>query len=182
MLARHCRRRFFTLPVPWRYFVPPLPSLARSGHPYRVRVSDSVTVWTVQQSPHKIEVNWHRPPSNHHNFSTTCPNCTLKLRIRSRKLLDQFFLTEVLIPELAARFNIPARHLENRLKGTLSRNAQVLASRKLSPAEEVAVCRYIDRLDQLGLCVRPPILRNCANVILARNHDSNSPPPTVSSR
>ena len=90
--------------------------------------------------------------------------------------------TEFSIPELAARFDIPVRHLKNRLKGTPSRNAQVPASRKLSPAEEVAVCRYIDRLDQLGLCVRPPMLRNCANVILARNHNGNSPPPTVSSR
>ena len=42
------------IPVPWRYFVPLLPSLARSGHPSGVRVSDSATVWTAQRSHTKL--------------------------------------------------------------------------------------------------------------------------------
>ena len=123
------------LPVPRRYFVPSLPSLARSGHPYGVRVSDSATV------PHTIKLNWCRPSSNHHNFSTTWSNHTLRPRIISRKLLVLFFLTQSSYPRIASRFNVPARYLESHLKGTPSRSGKISANRKLCPADKAVVAR-----------------------------------------
>ena len=93
---------------------------------------------------------------------------------------------EVSVPKLetlAQEFHVPMRRLQNHFQRTPSRNAQIPANRRLSPAEELAICDYIDRLDQLGLCVRPPILRNCANVILSRSYEADDDsPPTVGPR
>ena len=88
---------------------------------------------------------------------------------------------EFSIPELANKSGVPVRRLQNRLEGVPPRSTRIPVNLKLSPAEELVVCRYIDRLDHLGLCVRPQMLRNCANIILARSYkgDDNSP-PTVS--
>ena len=55
------------------------------------------------------------------------------------------------IAEVAEKFDVPRRQLHNRLNGVPSRIGHV--NRKLSEAEEDAVCGYVERLDKLGLPV-----------------------------
>ena len=86
---------------------------------------------------------------------------------------------EFSIPQLAKDFSVPEQRLQNRIKGTPSQLSNVPVNSKLSSGEEAAVCEYIDRLDQLGLCAQPPMVRNCANVILAESHTGEDPPPTI---
>ena len=83
------------------------------------------------------------------------------------------------VPKLAKEFNISVHQLRNRLNGTPSRHSIIPINRKLSVTEERAVCWYIDQLDKIGMCVRPPMLRNTANVILSQGYTRDNPPPTV---
>jgi len=55
-------------------------------------------------------------------------------------------------------------------------------NKRLTEAEELPVCMYLKRLDTIGTSARLPMVTNCANDILKRNHPSGTsdPPPTVS--
>lgn len=82
---------------------------------------------------------------------------------------------------VAREFNIPAERLRNRHNGVPSRMELIPPNRKLSEAQEAAVCEYLNRLDQIGTAVRLSMLRNCADLILYRSHDNpNTPPSKVS--
>ena len=55
------------------------------------------------------------------------------------------------IAEIAEKFDVPLRQLHNHLNRVSSRIGHVGTNRKLSEAEEDAVCGYVDRLNKLGL-------------------------------
>ena len=86
------------------------------------------------------------------------------------------------IPEVAEKFDVPLRRLRNRLNGVPSKIGHVGTNRKLSEAEEDALCGYVDRLDKLGLPIRPRMLESTANIILSRNHTGEDSPPVVGTK
>ncbi|KAF8428987.1 hypothetical protein EV426DRAFT_583181 [Tirmania nivea] len=54
------------------------------------------------------------------------------------------------ISAVAREFFVPRRRLQDRYNGIPSRNERLASNRKLTEAEELAVCKYIDRLDKMG--------------------------------
>lgn len=85
------------------------------------------------------------------------------------------------IAAVAREFDVPESRLRGRWKGRQSKVDRRGGNRKLSVEQEIAVCRYLDRLDKIGTSARLPMLSNCANILLRRSHiDENTPPPTVS--
>ena len=83
------------------------------------------------------------------------------------------------ISKLADEFKVPESQLRRRLKGVPSKMQQVPVNRKLSVAEETALCEHLNRLDKLGLPVRPKMLESAANLILSSNHTGDDDPPIV---
>ncbi len=52
--------------------------------------------------------------------------------------------------------------------------------KRLSEEQELALCHYLDRLDQVGAAARRPMLMHCANALLQQSHnDLTNPPPTI---
>ena len=69
------------------------------------------------------------------------------------------------IAAAAREFRVPEQRLRARWNGCLSKQERPAANRKLSEALELAVCRYLDRLDAVGTAARMPMI-TCANSIL----------------
>src|SRR5580692_9926814 len=57
------------------------------------------------------------------------------------------------IAKVAQEFKIPVSRLRHRLKGRPPKVGQPAKNTKLLRAEEAALCRYIDRLDNINLAV-----------------------------
>lgn len=96
-------------------------------------------------------------------------------------------LSEYAKPNVAAaarEFEVPETRLRARWNGRQTKVDRPAANRKLLEEEELAVCLYLRRLDKIGTSARLPMITDCANSILRRNHhltDPETPPPTVSS-
>jgi len=85
------------------------------------------------------------------------------------------------IPATARDLKLPEHRLRARLKGRQSRHQRPASNRKLSPDQELALCQYWNRLDEIGLPARCRHIGSYANAILARaHHDSSTPAPTIS--
>lgn len=80
----------------------------------------------------------------------------------------------------ARRFFVPEGRLRARWNGRPSKQDLIPGNRKLSVGQELAVCEYIDRLDEIGLPARDPMITACANSILRRSHVGEGKPPVVS--
>jgi hypothetical protein len=74
--------------------------------------------------------------------------------------------------KLAVEKNVPYQRLLARSKGRSTRAQRPSGTYKLSLAQENALYDYIARLDELGVCVRLPMIVSCANYLLQRGHDS----------
>ena len=81
--------------------------------------------------------------------------------------------TPISIPSLAEEYLVSVGRLRRRLKGTPSRLTHFGANRKLSEAEEYALCGYLNWLDKIGLPVQAGVLQSAANVILTRSHNGD---------
>ena len=82
----------------------------------------------------------------------------------------------------ARKYKAPSRRLQERWKGVPSKLGRSGAGKKLSDAEEMALCQYLDRLDAIGVSARYQLLFKCADSILKWNHpDDTTPASTVSS-
>ena len=96
-------------------------------------------------------------------------------------------LSELEKPNIAAiapEYSIPDQRSRARAAGRPSRSQGVVGNKRLSEAEELAVCLYLKRLDSIGTAARIPMLTGCANAILKWNYQPttespNTPPPTV---
>ncbi|KXX73119.1 Jerky protein [Madurella mycetomatis] len=80
---------------------------------------------------------------------------------------------------VALEFGVPRPRLRRRLDGIGPKAGRPATNKKLLPAEEVALCRYIDRLDCLNLAVRPAFITAAANYILLESSsqaDKDDPP------
>ena len=77
-------------------------------------------------------------------------------------------------------FDVNERKLRNRFNGIPSKSEYGGHNKTLTDDQELAVCHYLDRMDQTGISARPRMLRGVANSILARNHDQpDTPPPLI---
>jgi hypothetical protein len=71
------------------------------------------------------------------------------------------------IRSVAMEFKVPRTTLAYRRQGRLPRTtAHSQKTTKLSSAQEIALCRYIDRLDRINLSVRKELVRAAANQML----------------
>ena len=85
------------------------------------------------------------------------------------------------ISKIAREFDVPYQRLRYRLKTGRSKITENGQNKKLSPAEELALCHFLDRLDATGFPARIPFITGFANNLLRRNHtDPTTDPPTVS--
>jgi hypothetical protein len=79
-----------------------------------------------------------------------------------------------IISRFARDFNIPYQRLLNRLKGRDSCTTRTPAGRLLSDAQESALCRYINILDELDIHARPAMVETAANSILKEGHTNKN--------
>jgi hypothetical protein len=84
------------------------------------------------------------------------------------------------IRHFAREFGVPYSRLLNRHKGRDSRSNRVPTNRLLSEAEESALCRYIEILDNHDLSPTPRLVEKAANSILREGRSPLlTPPPTI---
>ncbi|KJZ68702.1 hypothetical protein HIM_11903 [Hirsutella minnesotensis 3608] len=88
---------------------------------------------------------------------------------------------EASIRSVAKKFGIGHTTLRYRLQRQTSKIPRTAPNKKLSVAEEKAICRYIDRLDSINLAVRPEFIVDAANAILRAKAPAakRDDPPTV---
>ena len=79
--------------------------------------------------------------------------------------------------QLAYEKNLPYQRLLVHLKGRITRSQRPSGTYKLSEAQDSALYDYIAHLNELGICVRLPIIVACANYLLQRSYDGPGPPP-----
>ncbi|USP77769.1 hypothetical protein yc1106_05043 [Curvularia clavata] len=84
--------------------------------------------------------------------------------------------------QLAREHGVPYQRLLARSKGRLTHSKRPSGTYKLAKAQDQALYDYIARLDELGVCVRLPMIVSCANYLLQQAHNGPGPPPTASSR
>jgi hypothetical protein len=83
--------------------------------------------------------------------------------------------------KIARDFEVPDHRLRYRLKTGKSRIDSGGHNKKLSPAEELALCHFLNRLDATGFPVRIGFVRSFTNDLLKRSHlDTITPPSSVS--
>ena len=85
------------------------------------------------------------------------------------------------IAKIAREFDVPEQRLRRRWKGIQNKIQCGGRNKKLNDAQELALCHYLDRLDESGISARRQMVQSTANSILQRSHsDSSDDPPTVS--
>jgi hypothetical protein len=85
------------------------------------------------------------------------------------------------IAKIARDFEVPNHRLRYRLKTGKSRIDSGGHNKKLSPAEELALYYFLNRLDTIGFPARIGFVRSFVNNLLKRSHlDIIIPSPLVS--
>ena len=118
-------------------------------------------------------------------YSAAESRITQVIEILHKRLSDEGSLDSDKKPNISAiarEFCVSESRLRARWKGRQSKQERPAANQKLREDRELAVCQYLDRLDKIGLSARLPMVTNCANAILRRNHtagDTTNPPPQV---
>ena len=85
------------------------------------------------------------------------------------------------ISKIAREFDVPHQRLRHRLKTGRSKITENGQSKKLSPAKELALYHFLDRLNATGFLTRISFIKDFANDLLRRNHtDPTTDPPSVS--
>jgi hypothetical protein len=80
------------------------------------------------------------------------------------------------IATVAREFGVPRTRLRNRINGVGPKKGLSAKNTRFSNEEEIALCRYIDRLDHINLAVRAEFVTDAANYILhKRFNQTNSP-------
>ena len=82
---------------------------------------------------------------------------------------------EAKLATVAREFGVPRSRLRYRREGRPPKAGQPAANTKLSGPEEMALCRYIDRLDNINLAVRPEFVTDAANAILRERSGRQDP-------
>ena len=79
------------------------------------------------------------------------------------------------IAVVAREFGVTRQRLQRRMQGVPAREGHPAANTKLTREQEVALCRYIDRLDSMNLAVRPEFITDAANHILKESASRQTP-------
>jgi hypothetical protein len=86
----------------------------------------------------------------------------------------------------ARTFHVPMHQLRAGWNGRGTRSNVIAHNRELSEDQELAVCGFLDHLDEIGLPTRISMITNCANAILQHAHQpttdifgNTTSPPTV---
>jgi hypothetical protein len=74
------------------------------------------------------------------------------------------------IAKTARYFDVPPNRLRYRLKTGNSRISAGGQNKKLSPAQELALCHFLDRLDTIGFSARISFIKGFANDLLRSNY------------
>ena len=82
------------------------------------------------------------------------------------------------ISTTSKEFHVPAQQPWAQWNGCFSKITRPAAGKKLTVDQEMAVYRYLDRLDKVGTAARCPMLVHCANFILSQSH-TNSVNPSL---
>lgn len=104
---------------------------------------------------------------------TTPSSAKIEVELRAQKAL--LYLKEnpnAKVATVARKFNITRQRLQRRCKGITARPGMQAANTKLSAEEEVAICHYINRLDNASFAVRPEFITDAANYILKERSSS----------
>ena len=72
----------------------------------------------------------------------------------------------VKVAAVAREFQIPRLRLARRLNGIPPKKGRPASNTKFSVPKEKALCRYIDRLDNINLAIRANFVTDAANYIL----------------
>ncbi|KAG5992316.1 hypothetical protein E4U54_003686 [Claviceps lovelessii] len=82
---------------------------------------------------------------------------------------------------VSRKFGVPRSRIQRRLQGIQPQPGQPTKNTKLRAKEEVALCRYIDRLNAINFAVRPELITDAANYIIRKrsSQSSTSAPETV---
>ena len=84
------------------------------------------------------------------------------------------------VARTAREFQVPLSRLRWRWKGRQTRVERPAGNKRLTEAEELAVCIYLKRLDAIGTCAQLPMITSCANEILRKDDHVEhllDPPP-----
>ena len=84
------------------------------------------------------------------------------------------------VARTAREFQVLLSRLRWRWKGCQTRVEWPAGNKRLTEAEELAVCIYLKRLDAIGTCARLPMITSCANEILRKDDHVEhllDPPP-----
>jgi hypothetical protein len=85
------------------------------------------------------------------------------------------------IARAARDFQVNKKKLRNRFNGIPSKSKYGGHNKTLTDNQKLAVYYYLDRINKIGIFIRPRMLRSITNSILARNHnDLNISPPLIS--
>ena len=87
-------------------------------------------------------------------------------------------------PNIAAttrKFNVPRQRLQYRFRRNSSKIESGGQNKKLSEAQEKAICQFLDHFDSNGLKARYKQLEQVANSLLTKDHQGKGSPPTVGS-
>ena len=77
----------------------------------------------------------------------------------------------------AREFLLPVQRLRVRWNSQPSKIQTIPGNRRLSGHQELAVCQYLDRLNNIGLPARHFMITHYANAILRRSHPADSDDP-----
>jgi hypothetical protein len=111
------------------------------------------------------------------------PKSPISIDDRIAEILDSISDTpKPNFSKLAREHGVPYQRLLARSKGRPTLSQRPPTTCKLTEAQEGALYDYIARLDELGVCVRLPMIVSCANYLLQRGHEGPGPPPSANSR
>lgn len=79
------------------------------------------------------------------------------------------------LKKLAEKFAIPYYRLYARANGRLSRSNRPSVNLRLNPTEELALCRYLNIMEEAGLYARYYHIKRTANSILSRRPEPELP-------
>lgn len=83
------------------------------------------------------------------------------------------------IAATARKFDVPRQRLQHRFKGNPSKIESGGQNKKLSEAQEKAICQFLDHLDSNGPKARYKQLEQAANSLLKKDHQGKGPALSV---
>jgi hypothetical protein len=137
------------------YFTPAASTPPRTPVGFAFKCPNNfITPWIKPHHPILSTSLIHQPPSH-----VTFPTHTIETRVQLAVDEMQALESTPIISDFAQKYDVPYQRLQGRLYGTLAKSDLIPGNRRFSEIEEKAICRYLDRLDKLGLPAQREHLR-----------------------